>query len=500
MKLSDLYSDEELTDASEYLHNYIDEDDLTRDFLVHEMTPAQAKTYVTPRDDMAVFDAFKRFATRDQKRLVKKKAANYDQDRVIVVFNKTVLDGNHHLVAGIVANRPIKFINLADTQHEETLTETVRPQTRRLADEVLRRAGYQRLGHGHFGAVYRRPGSSYVLKVFSAKDKAYLDFIALAQNHSDNPHFPKFFGKVVPVTPAYSAVRMEPLTPYRHDPVTIDDYLRLRDYHGEPSSYLMLRREDSIEFMEFYPRLREACDLIIDHLLTKYERDIRRDNIMRRGETLVMIDPVKYFDHTDEPENLPYVSPPDDSSMTKPGWLPSDEELLKNLLGGGDDSVNVKETASHVRKLSRHDISRIIQSAKKYGLSGFGGDCGEAAIAINHVLFKDKGKIVGVFNKAFYDHERYIGHFAVDVKGVFWDADGNPKTFDEIESWGMLDSDDSEYADAAEELGVVWNEETAGETVAWAFHNDEEVLKHSNRGKLDQFVAALRKALVEYRK
>ena len=114
VKLIDLYDEYELDDQREMLSNYVDTEDLDKDFTVHTMTPAQAKTYVTARDDMTVVDAYKQFANRDQKRLIRDKAKRYDADRIIVVFNHSVIDGNHHLMAGILANRPIKYIDLSE--------------------------------------------------------------------------------------------------------------------------------------------------------------------------------------------------------------------------------------------------------------------------------------------------------------------------------------------------------------------------------------------------
>ena len=78
------------------------------------MTPEQAKSYVTPRDDMTVFEAFRRFASKEQKRMVRERAKQYDSTRIIVTMFQTVVDGNHHLIAGILAKQPIRYINLAE--------------------------------------------------------------------------------------------------------------------------------------------------------------------------------------------------------------------------------------------------------------------------------------------------------------------------------------------------------------------------------------------------
>lgn len=45
---------------------------------------------------------------------MRQKSKNFDNDRIIVVMNKTVLDGNHHLIAGILTNKPIKYIDVGE--------------------------------------------------------------------------------------------------------------------------------------------------------------------------------------------------------------------------------------------------------------------------------------------------------------------------------------------------------------------------------------------------
>jgi hypothetical protein len=82
-------------------------------------------------------------------------------------------------------------------------------------------------------------------------------------------------------------------------------------------------------------------------------------------------------------------------------------------------------------------------------LDGFGGKCGEVAIAINKVLFSGAGSLVAAVNEALYRREgRLVGHVGVLVGDSIWDCEG---TFDgedgrsEFEAWGMIDPEDQEY-------------------------------------------------------
>lgn len=154
------------------------------------------------------------------------------------------------------------------------------------------------------------------------------------------------------------------------------------------------------------------------------------------------------------------------------------------------DLIKLIETS-----LDNGSIARVIKAARAFGFNGFGGACGEAAIAINHVMFAGQGEIVGVFNRAFLEHDHAIGHIAVSYNGTIWDADGLPKTLDDIEHWGSLDPEDSDYRELADDYGVAWNDDTASDVEIVAFDSDEEVLQHCVTGHLEEFEMALRKAM-----
>ncbi len=155
------------------------------------------------------------------------------------------------------------------------ISEITLPQTRWDAHGILVKAGYKRLGSGAFAAVYEKPGRAYVIKLFGKEDDAYRAFIDLARKHP-NKHFPKFFGKLIRF-PDFYGIRMEKLAPYTGNSRYIRDYI--------------LFGEDDTEEIMYHPELAEACDLITT-LLGKYNLDIKNDNIMQRGNTLVFIDPV----------------------------------------------------------------------------------------------------------------------------------------------------------------------------------------------------------------
>lgn len=97
----------------------------------------------------------------------------------------------------------------------------------------------------------------------------------------------------------------------------------------------------------------------------------------------------------------------------------------------------------------------IAERISALGINGFGGNCYSAAKKINDKVFGGKGELVGAANTFWLARNRFIGHVAVLYDGFFWDTDAEPKEYEDIESWGMLDPHDSDYKAPG------WNEEEA---------------------------------------
>lgn len=220
-----------------------------------------------------------------------------------------------------------KWITLIESSlnnaKEVKINEITLPQTRQDVNQILMAAGYKRLGTGMFAAVYEKPGSPYVLKVFSAKDNAYQDFIKLAKEHQDNPHFPKFYGKLLRITKNYFAIRMEKLSVF--DP----------HHFGEKAYALFDYIQDGQPVAELNdePLLREACDLVRRKLLSHYVFDHKDEAFMTREDTIVITDPALDLSAK---ENLRWSPEPIEPTVPKPPRSErerkEDDDLLAQLM------------------------------------------------------------------------------------------------------------------------------------------------------------------------
>lgn len=172
---------------------------------------------------------------------------------------------------------------------EEIVTELTRPQMAHQYHDILSAAGWSCIGAGTYADVYEKPNVPFVLKVFSARDQAYLDFLKVISTH-DNPHFPVVKGKLVKISPYFHAVRLEKLTPYRPFELRGEDFLKCVnayfDVIGGNDGDVKLA-----EALNDMPTVKEALDIIY-HSLSRHRMDLWEYNVMMRGNEIVFIDPV----------------------------------------------------------------------------------------------------------------------------------------------------------------------------------------------------------------
>jgi len=177
------------------------------------------------------------------------------------------------------------------------LFELTRPQRFNQIDQRLIDAGYQGLGQGFHGAVWQKPGAKYVLKVFATYDNCYFEFLKVARANADNPHMPRIIGKLVWLSDAYVAQRLEPLK-IREIPFPLYNFIT--SYYDA----LERKRPDRAEFIiehhaewtQKFPKMVEALNLIYSTKQAPRARgcmdDFKDANILFRGETPVFTDPL----------------------------------------------------------------------------------------------------------------------------------------------------------------------------------------------------------------
>lgn len=150
----------------------------------------------------------------------------------------------------------------------------------------MKNEGWDEIGHGGFAVVFAHPNYPYVVKVFH-NDNAYRHYFQYVKRNQNNPHVPKVRGGIITLNDRSHAVRLERLEPLSGptDPIlkkyidpTLDPYIENLD---NEQNYTFLMRK--------WPELYHA---MLDADMMGGRVDIKYDNVMKRGNTLVLSDPV----------------------------------------------------------------------------------------------------------------------------------------------------------------------------------------------------------------
>jgi len=189
-----------------------------------------------------------------------------------------------------------KIINLLELQK----IQTNKIKSLRSANEILISNGFKLIGYGMMAKVYSHPGLDYVLKVFN-KDDGYQQFWKLACQYNNNPHFPKFRGKLMQIVPNIYAVRMEKL-----QKATINNIGISPEAISKFMNNYIIDNTDNYEYYnldqkllekitsyieETQPLLLEALDLLKKYDAFEDTLDLHDENFMMRNNTIVITDP-----------------------------------------------------------------------------------------------------------------------------------------------------------------------------------------------------------------
>lgn len=172
---------------------------------------------------------------------------------------------------------------------EQWSLEYDRPEQLAAFTKYMNARGFTRLGRGNYGVVYEKPGYPWVFKVFK-QDPAYMHFLEYAIAHQDNPNLPQVRGRPIKINDTTYAVRLEKLTPLSD--ADADVYEEIEDMAILIVDNRSYTQEILDSLKEKYPGIARIFQ---DMNASKYELDISTKNIMRRGNTLVIIDPIFSF-------------------------------------------------------------------------------------------------------------------------------------------------------------------------------------------------------------
>jgi hypothetical protein len=151
----------------------------------------------------------------------------------------------------------------------------------------LEQNGFKFIDKGSFGAVFERPGYPWVFKIFT-RDPAYLHFVKYAMAHQGNPHLPRIKG-IIKINDDTYAVRMERLSPI---PLGTEPAMSLIRKIVGIDSYGDLSDADAAWIDKTFPGISAFFK---SFPLRDFEYDLRLQNFMQRGNTMVIVDPIYVY-------------------------------------------------------------------------------------------------------------------------------------------------------------------------------------------------------------
>jgi hypothetical protein len=149
--------------------------------------------------------------------------------------------------------------------------------------------------------VWENPKFPYVLKVFSANDSAYIDWISVARQNKNNLHMPRFVSaKLLTITPEVLAIRMEKLFPVinQEKNVVFESAMLLQERYNPSEQINSVGFDTDQRNLRYYcqtnPTWLPALDIVKNFSNNSgYRLDFHNKNVMMRdADTLVITDPV----------------------------------------------------------------------------------------------------------------------------------------------------------------------------------------------------------------
>ena len=140
--------------------------------------------------------------------------------------------------------------------------------------DAFAKYGFKLLGSGKYASVFGHPTYPYVIKLFM-KDAAFLRWVKFCMENKNNKYVPTIRGKVIKITPNFFAIRIEKLTPFKYS--QSKEFMSEYDKWNRDNKYVTKDKELAV---------------VLDHFAqNKSLLDLHGDNMMMRGNQVVVIDP-----------------------------------------------------------------------------------------------------------------------------------------------------------------------------------------------------------------
>lgn len=159
--------------------------------------------------------------------------------------------------------------------------------------DYLNSNGYKKIGSGSFSDVYEKQGEKFILKLMlrAQNRDCYIPFVEFIGRHS-NKHLPKV-GRIRNYG-NWSLIPIEKLSSLTHIDDEREDVKMIYAFNRAIKGNNKYHRERYDKLKIQFPELAKTLELLYSGMSNKCSFDLHRDNIMKRGNTIVFSDPFGY--------------------------------------------------------------------------------------------------------------------------------------------------------------------------------------------------------------
>jgi hypothetical protein len=150
--------------------------------------------------------------------------------------------------------------------------------------EYMKKFGYKEIGSGEYSYVFAKDGNDKVLKIYN--DPQYDRFINFCKKHPENKFLPKFRGSPAKLTDNAKMIRIE-----RLEPITYQEFANNKIKTLTNIAKNGFNEYELWDLTEEQKELLDTIRQIVGKAGPTTFIDIHPANVMKRGNTPVIIDP-----------------------------------------------------------------------------------------------------------------------------------------------------------------------------------------------------------------
>lgn len=170
------------------------------------------------------------------------------------------------------------FVDPKINKHVQQQAARKNPAWKRSLVQAMKKYGFEMIGAGINGAVFKNPKYPFVLKIFR-EDRGFDEWLYFALSNQNNKFVPKLKGKPIRLNKIFTAIRMEPLEPCPNADLVVSfiktfDELMERPSLNDPRYGKKDDDQNLIKIVSFCKDFEPFVDMTAHNLMSRMNGEI----------------------------------------------------------------------------------------------------------------------------------------------------------------------------------------------------------------------------------